>query len=338
MLEKTHKVVIYTKANCAACARAKRTLGWSHDGSNSYEGGLNILRPNHGQALGVKINEVIVVELDLSKKHDAAEFDRLAMISGRRTVPVCFINGIYVGGGDDMARMGGDGSLLLHLTSANSITMEEALDYVRKNGSPSIPPNSSLSPPPPPTTSASSPPNAPSSSIDYTALHSEVSMLISDEDDLYANAANISSAVYHAILSSRGPNGCNWCGFYFARDCIDSDERILLLGPFVGKPACRRIQFSEGVCGAAARTQKTQLVPDVHKFPGHIACDSASNSELVIPLLSQTGKLLGVFDLDCPVHNGYNEEDATELGKICKSLIEKSVFPTVPIAKGVIKH
>lgn len=247
MLEKTHKVVIYTKANCAACARAKRTLGWSHDGSNLYQEGLKILRPTHGQAFGLKINEVLVVELDLSKKHDAAKFDRLAMISGRRTVPVCFINGKYVGGGDDMVRMGGDGSLLLHLTSANSITMNEALDYIQKNGSPSIPPNSSQSPPPP-TPSASSPPNPPASSIDYNALHSEVSMLINDEDDLYANAVNVSSAVYHAILSSRGPNGCNWCGFYFARDCIDSEERILLLGPFMGKPACRRIQFSEMRC------------------------------------------------------------------------------------------
>ncbi len=111
----------------------------------------------------------------------------------------------------------------------------------------------------------------------------EVDRHTATETDVFANGANVSSSVFHAIQSSRGPAGCNWVGFYFCRSLLPPSppgKQVLLLGPFQGKPACRRINFEEGVCGAAARTKTAQLVHDVHKFPGHIACDSASNSEV----------------------------------------------------------
>ncbi|GMI45538.1 hypothetical protein TrCOL_g10415 [Triparma columacea] len=343
MLESNHAVVIYTKANCSACARAKATLG-ADPHSSTVENGLKIFEPRVASHSGVHLKDVIIVDLDLSSSVDSAEFDRLASISGRRTVPVCFINGNYVGGGDDMVRMGRDGTLLFKLAEAKSIEIEEAYEFVNKHGSPamppappslessSTPPNTSESLPPPPLHPAPVP-------LDYNALHSEIDSLILTESDLYANAANVSSAVYHSILKHRGPDGCNWCGFYFARRVVDSDSVILLLGPFQGKPACRRIRLSEGVCGAAARTREVQRVEDVHSFPGHIACDSASNSELVIPMLHPTtGELLGVFDLDCPTFGGYTEEDASELGKVCEKLCGVSVFPKERIEMGDIRH
>ena len=110
--------------------------------------------------------------------------------------------------------------------------------------------------------------------IDYAALLSEVDRHTSSETDVFANGANVSSAVFHAIQSARGPGGCNWVGFYFCRSLLapsPPEKQVLLLGPFQGKPACRRIAFEEGVCGKAATTRTAQLVPDVHKFPGHIA-------------------------------------------------------------------
>ena len=186
-----------------------------------------------------------------------------------------------------MVRMGKDGSLLLLLVEAGACTLVQAMEYMKvNNGSPAMPPSSpprpsQLTPSPP---SSSSSPSFTPSPIDYASLHSEIDTLTKDEDDLYANTANVASAIYHAIMDARGDKGCNWAGFYFSRKCINTtDESILLLGPFMGKPACRRIQFSEGACGAAARTMEIQLVPDVHKFPGHISCDSASNSEVRLP-------------------------------------------------------
>ena len=123
----------------------------------------------------------------------------------------------------------------------------------------------------------------------YAQLGRELDALLAGEHDLVANAANTA-----ALLFERLP-GLNWAGFYFARAGGE-----LVLGPFQGRPACVRIAPGRGVCGAAAAGRRTVLVPDVHAFPGHIACDSASNSEIVVPLLRADGTLLGVLDLDSP--------------------------------------
>lgn len=108
----------------------------------------------------------------------------------------------------------------------------------------------------------------------------------------------------------------NWAGFYLAKG------DTLYLGPFQGKVACTVIPFSKGVCGAAASTCKVQLVPDVHQFPGHIACDSASNSEIVLPLVIHD-RLLGVMDIDSPEVARFSEEDAQGLAELCRILVEK---------------
>ena len=121
---------------------------------------------------------------------------------------------------------------------------------------------------------------------EYKLILKQVEALISAESDPIANAANISSLVYHAI------DEVNWVGFYYLR----SGE--LVLGPFSGQPACTRIPVGKGVCGTAFASQETQVVADVHSFEGHIACDSASESEVVVPF--KTSKLSGVFDIDSP--------------------------------------
>jgi len=109
----------------------------------------------------------------------------------------------------------------------------------------------------------------------------------------------------------------NWAGFYFLR----GDE--LVLGPFQGKPACVRIQVGKGVCGTAAAERKTLVVPDVQKFPGHIACDSASNSEIVVPLIKDN-KLLGVLDIDSPTLSRFDEEDQKGLDRLAGIFVDKT--------------
>lgn len=121
----------------------------------------------------------------------------------------------------------------------------------------------------------------------YRDLAEALEALLTGEPDTTANAANAAAAIYHTLPR------LNWAGFYFARG------DALVLGPFQGKPACTRIAFGAGVCGTAALERCSVLVPDVEAFPGHIACDSASRSELVVPLLRE-GVLLGVLDLDSP--------------------------------------
>ncbi len=111
--------------------------------------------------------------------------------------------------------------------------------------------------------------------------------LLADERDLIANAANLSSLLYHIVPD------LNWAGFYFYKN----DE--LVLGPFQGQPACVRIAIGKGVCGTAAQQRQTIIVANVHDFPGHIACDSASNSEIVVPIIKDD-QLIGVLDLDSP--------------------------------------
>lgn len=130
----------------------------------------------------------------------------------------------------------------------------------------------------------------------YGLLAAQLESLLASERDFIANAAQFCALLFHEL------DDLNWAGFYLSR------EGELLLGPFQGKVACVRIPFGKGVCGTAAATRQTQRVEDVHAFPRHIACDSASNSELVIPLL-KGDRLIGVLDLDSPKLARFSEED-----------------------------
>ena len=130
----------------------------------------------------------------------------------------------------------------------------------------------------------------------YRLLCAQLESLLADEQDFIANAAQFSAFLYNQI------DDLNWAGFYLNRN------EELVLGPFQGQIACVRIPFGRGVCGAAAASRQTQLVEDVHAFPGHIACDSASNSELVVPLIKD-GRLIGVLDLDSPQLARFTEAD-----------------------------
>lgn len=150
----------------------------------------------------------------------------------------------------------------------------------------------------------------------YEALATQAHALMAGEHNLVANAANLSALVMSSLPA------LNWAGFYL----FDGTE--LVLGPFQGKPACLRIALNRGVCGHAATTRQSQVVPDVHAFPGHIACDTASRSELVVPLLYQ-GKLLGVWDVDSPELNRFDAADQAGMEALCKiflsSLLPESI-------------
>lgn len=143
----------------------------------------------------------------------------------------------------------------------------------------------------------------------YAQLAAQARALLQGEPDRIANAANLAALVYHALP------GLNWVGFYFF------DGKELVVGPFQGLPACVRIALDKGVCGAAARTRQTQRVADVDAFPGHIACDSASRSELVVPLV-RGDALVGVFDLDSPHPGRFDEEDQQGLEAIAHVFLE----------------
>jgi len=145
----------------------------------------------------------------------------------------------------------------------------------------------------------------------YRELTAQLAALLVGERHGLANAANMSALLYEAIPS------LNWVGFYF----LQGGE--LVLGPFQGKVACTRIALGRGVCGAAAERRETLVVADVHAFPGHIACDSASQSEIVVPLL-QNGRLLGVLDLDSPQLARFDQEDAIGLNAAVAVLLECS--------------
>src|SRR2546421_2056296 len=131
----------------------------------------------------------------------------------------------------------------------------------------------------------------------YEALASQLTSLLAGERDLIANTANFSSLIFHSLPD------LNWAGFYFAKD------GELVLGPFQGQPACVRIKIGQGVCGAGAAKCETVIVANVNEFPGHITCDSASNSEIVIPLMKDS-RLIGVLDLDSRVLARFDQEDA----------------------------
>ena len=167
----------------------------------------------------------------------------------------------------------------------------------------------------------------------YSELLEQARALLADERDRTANAANLAALIFHSLPE------LNWAGFYF----LKGGE--LVLGPFQGKPACVRIAVGRGVCGTAARDRQTIVVPDVHAFPGHIACDSASRSEIVIPLCrSRVGgnpgldsrlhgndvvhrrddTLIGVLDLDSPLKNRFDAEDARGLEALVALFIEST--------------
>jgi L-methionine (R)-S-oxide reductase len=130
----------------------------------------------------------------------------------------------------------------------------------------------------------------------YRELGDQLEALLAGESDLVANAANMAALIYHGLP------GLNWAGFYFTKG------GELVLGPFQGKPACLRIRWGEGVCGTAAARGASVVVPDVHEFAGHIACDAASRSELVVPLVTHK-RVVGVLDLDSPDLARFDEED-----------------------------
>lgn len=130
----------------------------------------------------------------------------------------------------------------------------------------------------------------------YETLCQHLQGLIQDEPDALANLSNAAALLYHSM------ERINWAGFYLHK------EGQLILGPFQGKPACIRIPLGRGVCGTAAQNRQSVVVPDVHQFPGHIACDEASASEIVIPIV-QDGRLIGVLDIDSPVEARFEEAD-----------------------------
>jgi L-methionine (R)-S-oxide reductase len=138
---------------------------------------------------------------------------------------------------------------------------------------------------------------------DYARLAAELAALLAGEHDLVANAAQTSALVHEALPD------LNWVGFYFLKD------GGLVVGPFQGKPACVRIALGKGVCGTAAARRETIVVPDVHAFAGHIACDAASRSEIVVPLV-RGSELIGVLDIDSPRLNRFDADDAAGIEKL----------------------
>jgi GAF domain-containing protein len=145
----------------------------------------------------------------------------------------------------------------------------------------------------------------------YRDLASALEGLLAGETDAIANMANASALIFETLPD------VNWVGFY------RNVGGELVLGPFQGRPACIRIKFGEGVCGVAAQTRQVQRVEDVHAFPGHIACDSASNSEIVVPLI-RDGELIGVLDIDAPSKGRFTEEDeagCVALGEILSRVL-----------------
>ena len=148
---------------------------------------------------------------------------------------------------------------------------------------------------------------------DYNELCASLSALIGGVPHKTANLANASALIFNTL------EDLNLAGFYLMED------GKLVLNAFQGKPACIEISVGKGVCGRAVAERKTQLVPNVHDFPGHIACDSASNSEIVVPLFDKNGDVVGVLDIDSPKFSRFDEEDKEGLEKFAK-IIEKEVF------------
>ena len=147
-------------------------------------------------------------------------------------------------------------------------------------------------------------------SNDHELFLAQLQALIADESDFLANMANMASLIYLTF------SDLNWVGFYFAK------KEQLVLGPFMGRPACTRIRFDQGVCGKAARTREVLNIADVHQFDGHIACDTASNSELVVPMV-KNGELLGVLDIDSIAYDRFGEKFQKSMFQAVKILLER---------------
>lgn len=147
---------------------------------------------------------------------------------------------------------------------------------------------------------------------DYASLAEELTGLLTGEQDFIANAANTSALLFDALPD------INWAGFYFLRN------GELVVGPFQGKPACVRIPLGKGVCGTAAANRKTIVVRDVHEFPGHIACDAASQSEIVVPLL-RGDELLGVLDIDSPSVGRFDDADRRGIERLASLFVSSSL-------------
>lgn len=152
----------------------------------------------------------------------------------------------------------------------------------------------------------------------YTLLAEQLKSLTEGESHAIPNLANCAALLFYALKD------INWAGFYLA-ETDASGKEYLLLGPFQGKTACIRIPSGRGVCGTALAKNETQLVKNVHEFPGHIACDSASNSEIVLPI-HQNGSIVGVLDIDSPVLNRFDEEDAKGLQTLVEILEKACAF------------
>ena len=144
--------------------------------------------------------------------------------------------------------------------------------------------------------------------MDYALLNAQAEALSQEEGWYVSLMANASALLWESL------DRINWAGFYIVRD------GALTLGPFQGKTACIHIPFGKGVCGAAYREKRTVRVPDVHAFPGHIACDSASRSEIVIPLRDETGNVLAVLDIDSPEPDRFDERDQQGLEQLARTL------------------
>ncbi len=145
----------------------------------------------------------------------------------------------------------------------------------------------------------------------YNTLKLQLKELLAKETNFITNASNFSALIFNSLDS------LNWVGFYMM------SHGDLLLGPFQGKPACTRISMGKGVCGSSAAQGTTIIVDDVHEFPGHIACDAASNSEIVIPIILN-GKLYGVLDIDSPIKNRFDNTDKINLEELLEILINNS--------------
>ncbi len=152
-----------------------------------------------------------------------------------------------------------------------------------------------------------------SKNITYTMLNKQVKSLFEKERDMIANMANFSALLYNSL------SDVNWVGFYLHKG------KELILGPFQGNPACVRIAMGNGVCGVSAKNKETVIVPDVHQFDGHIVCDAASQSEIVIPVIAKN-RLIGVLDIDSPILNRFNQADKEGLEALVSLFVELTEF------------
>ncbi|KAF1972494.1 GAF domain-like protein [Bimuria novae-zelandiae CBS 107.79] len=157
----------------------------------------------------------------------------------------------------------------------------------------------------------------------YAQVLEQARTLFDGQRNWVCNFSNTAALLWHAYHSLPAPsNAVNWSGFYFTNP---SNPRQLILGPFQGQVACQSIAYGRGVCGKAADTKVTQLVEDVEKFPGHIACDGASKSEIVVPIVKD-GKVVAIIDIDCAELNGFTSEDQAALEELAQLLAESCDF------------